>query len=99
MQGDLPMLETPNLRGVPVESIQVEEEAAAGTESQPETPTKRIKPIDRNQTLLRTIDIEKLVEEDHTARGIWAMVSRLDMKRLEAPIKAVAGRAGQSRID
>lgn len=92
------MSEALSLLGVPVESFRVEEDAAR-IESHPEIPAKRIKPIDRNQTFLRSIDIEKLVEEDHPARGIWAMVSRLDMNRLEETIKAVTGRAGQSRID
>jgi transposase len=62
-------------------------------------PAKRLKPIDRNQTMLRPINVEKLVAEDHAVRGIWSMVNRLDMKRLEKAIKAVEGRAGQSSID
>jgi len=40
-----------------------------------------------------------LIEEEHPARGIWAMVNRLDLTRLEAKIKAVERRAGQSSLD
>ena len=57
-------------------------------------PAKRLKAIDRSQTFWGAIDIEKLIEEDHPARAIWAMVNQLDLSRLEAKIKAVEGRAG-----
>lgn len=60
---------------------------------------KRLKTINRNQSFWGAIDIEKLIEEDHPARGIWAMVNRLDLRRLEEKIKAVEGRAGQSSLD
>src|SRR5207249_9678029 len=60
---------------------------------------KRLKPIDRSQSFWGGIDIEKLIEEDHPARGIWAMVNQLDMTRLEHKIKAVEGRAGQSSLN
>jgi transposase len=62
-------------------------------------PTKGLKPIDRSQCFWGAIDIEKLIEEDHPARGIWAMVNQLDLTRLEEKIKAVEGRAGQSSLD
>lgn len=66
--------------------------------SKPE-PAKRLKVIDRSQSFWRVIDIEKLIEQEHPARGIWVMVSRLDLRRLEEKIKAVAGRPGQSSLD
>jgi len=62
-------------------------------------PAKRLKPIDRSQVCWGAIDIEKLIEEDHPARGIWAMVNQLDLTRLENRIKAVDGRAGQSSLN
>jgi transposase len=62
-------------------------------------PAKRLKRIDRSQCFWGAIDIEKLIEEDHPARGIWTMVSRLDLSRLEDKIKAVEGRAGQNSLD
>lgn len=60
---------------------------------------KRLKPIDRSQVCWGVIDIEKLIEEDHPARGIWAMVNQLDLAALENKIKAVEGRAGQSSLN
>jgi transposase len=62
-------------------------------------PAKRLKRIDRSQSFWGAIDIEKMIEEDHPARGIWAMVNRLDLSRLEEKIKAVEGCAGQSSFD
>ena len=74
-----------------------------GEKSEPELPkkeaAKRLKVIDRSQTFWGVIDIEKLIEEDHPARGIWAMVQQLDLRGLEAKIKAVEGRAGQSGLN
>jgi transposase len=60
---------------------------------------KRLKAIDRSQCFWGAIDIEKLIEADHPARGIWAMVNRLDLSKLEDKIKAVEGRAGQNSLD
>ena len=74
------------------------EGGAKQAEGRPER-AKRLKRIERSQVLLRAIDVEKLVEEDHVVRGIWAMVKRLDMRRLEEGIKAVEGGAGQSSFD
>jgi transposase len=62
-------------------------------------PTKRFKPIDRSQVLLRPLAVEKLVEEDHVVRAIWAMLNRLDLRGLEKNVRAVEGRAGQSGFD
>src|ERR1044071_443984 len=63
------------------------------------TEAKRLKPIDRSQRFWGAIDVEKLIEADHAARGIWAMVQQLDLSALEKKIRAVEGRAGQSSLD
>lgn len=91
------MAEAVSLFGESLEGYEVKEKPEPGL---PTTePGKRLKPIERSQSFWRPIDIEKLIEEDHPARGIWAMVKRLDLKRLEETIKAVEGRAGQSSLD
>jgi transposase len=59
----------------------------------------RLKVVNRNQLLMRSVDVEKLIEPDHPARGIWALVERLDMKPFEQSIKAVEGHPGQSTLD
>jgi len=91
------MSEVGKLLGAGIEAFKVEQKP--GLELRESEPSKRLKSIDRGQCYWGAIDIEKLIAEDHPARGIWAMVSQLDLTRLEAKIKAVEGRAGQSSLD
>jgi transposase len=74
--------------------------AVAPSSPRPVPPrAPRVKPIDRRQTLLRAVDVERLVEEDHAVRAIWELVGRLDLTAFYAAIAAVAGVAGQSAWD
>jgi len=91
------MTEVTNLLGERMEAFRVEQKHEAETVKS--EPTKRLKAIDRRQCFWGAIDIERLIPEDHPARGIWAMVNQLDLARLEAKIKAVEGRPGQSSLD
>ena len=59
----------------------------------------RLKRPNRQQLLLRTVDVEELIPEDHAARAIWAFVERLDLSGFEESIKAVEGMAGRSAWD
>ena len=90
------MSETANLLGESLEKYRVEEPF---DDVKPTTAAKRVKRIDRSQVCWGAIDIEKLIEPDHPARGIWAMVMQLDLKELEDKIRSVEGRAGQSSYD
>jgi len=58
----------------------------------------RLKPIDRRQMMMRSIDIEKLVEGDHPVRAIWEMLGQVDLSRFEEGIRAVEGHAGQATL-
>jgi transposase len=58
-------------------------------------PTPRVVSIDRRQILLRTVDVEKLIEDDHSARSIWELVGRLDLSLYHAQIESVEGHAGR----
>jgi transposase len=49
--------------------------------------------------LLRTVDVEKLIDDDHGARSIWNLVGRLDLSLYYAQIAAVEGRAGREHTD
>jgi transposase len=49
--------------------------------------------------LLRTVDVEKVIDEDHSARSIWELVGRLDVGRYHAQIESVEGRAGRDHTD
>jgi len=65
----------------------------------PATPVPRLVAIDRRQLLLRTVDVEKLVEDGHSVRSIWELVGRLDLRLYHAQIAAVEGRAGREHTD
>ena len=58
-------------------------------------PLARIKPVVRNQMMMRPVDVEGLIEEDHPARAIWELVGHLDLSSYEKPIEAVEGAAGR----
>jgi len=49
--------------------------------------------------VLRSIDVEQLIEEDHSARLIWQLIGRLDLGLYHAQIAAVEGRAGREHTD
>jgi hypothetical protein len=49
----------------------------------------RLAAIDRRQILLRAVDVEKLIDEDHSGRSIWELVGRLDLSLYHAQIKSV----------
>jgi len=59
----------------------------------------RCKPVNRQQLLLRSVDVEKLVEEDHPVRAIWELVDRADLESFYETIEAVEGEAGCSAWD
>jgi transposase len=60
---------------------------------------KRFKAIDRNQLMMRPVDVEKLVEASHPVRAIWEMVCQLDWSRFEEDVKVVEGGKGRSSHD
>jgi transposase len=73
--------------------------AGVAEASRPARRLPRLKPIDRRQMLFRTVDVERLVDEDHPARAIWAFVSQMNLDAFYAPIKAVEGVAGRETWD
>jgi transposase len=59
----------------------------------------RLVAVNRQQMVMRAMDVERLIEEDHPARAIWELVGRLDLSRYYAEIAAVEGRAGRDHTD
>lgn len=53
---------------------------------------------ERDTIELRAMSLDSLIGSDHPARLIWAYVSRLDLRALEARIKAREGVAGHPAI-
>jgi transposase len=67
--------------------------------SDEQTPVPRLVGINRQQLLLRTVDVEQLVDEGHCVRSIWQLVGRLDLRCYYAQIAAVEGNAGREHTD
>lgn len=59
----------------------------------------RLVSINRQQLVLRSIDVEQLIDEDHSARLIWQLIGRLDLSLYHAQIEAVEGCAGREHTD
>src|SRR5437867_4760007 len=59
----------------------------------------RLKAINRKQRILRPMDIEELVAEDHPVRAIWELVGRLNLGEFYKEIGAVEGVAGCPSFD
>ena len=54
-------------------------ELKAGEVEKEKTRRVRLRPINREQMVLRPVDVEALVPEDHEVRAIWEFVGRLDL--------------------
>jgi transposase len=72
-------------------------------QAKPQTDTAsfekpRLREPKRDQIELRPLDIDSLIEDDHLARMIWALVLRLDLSELENRIKARGSNPGAPTI-
>jgi transposase len=68
-------------------------------EMEKEETEPRIRYANRKQILLREVDVESLVCEDHEVRAIWELVGRVDLRRYYEGIKSVEGVAGCPATD
>src|SRR5512133_2454943 len=59
----------------------------------------RLKRANRQQLGWQAVDLDSQLPEDHQARIVWEWVQGLNVRPLEAEIKAVEGQAGQNAID
>jgi hypothetical protein len=59
----------------------------------------RLKRVNREQMVLRAVDVEKLIEADHAARAIWELVGGLNLSAFRAVIESVEGEAGRPAFD
>jgi transposase len=55
----------------------------------------RRKEINRQQLLLRPVEVEKLVDLDHPVRAVWELVGRLNLEPFYVEIESVEGVAGR----
>lgn len=59
----------------------------------------RLKPVNREQMVLRPVEVDKLVPEDHEVRALWEFVGCLDLSQYYEAINAEEGEAGSSAFD
>jgi transposase len=55
--------------------------------------------IDRNQMVMSTVDVERLVEEDHPARMIWETVGKLNLSAFYEGIGSNSNSGGRPSYD
>jgi len=74
----------------------------------PEQPTqpektsvgkRKLKSVNRQQTMWASIYIEELIAPDHKARAIWELVGRMDLSRFTEPLRTTEGAPGASAWD
>jgi len=61
--------------------------------------TPRLIVANRSQVILATVDVEKLIADDHPARAIWEFVGHLDLEPYHLEIKSLEGSAGRPAYD
>jgi transposase len=59
----------------------------------------RVVTVNRQQTAMRIVSVEGLVEGDHPVRAIWQFVGRLELSRFYDRIEAVEGGEGRPAWD
>src|ERR1035438_6400492 len=64
-----------------------------------QSPSPRLKFINRQQMLLRTVNVEQLIEPEHPARSIWEFVGRLKLDAFYQSVRSFEGCAGRSAFD
>ena len=69
----------------------------AGVTNDSNVRVPRMVYIHCRQMVLRSVDVERLIDEDHSARSVWELVGRLDLSLYHARIAAIEGRAGRGQ--
>jgi transposase len=59
----------------------------------------RLRYANRTQQEMRTDSLDQLLPPEHSARDVWAFVSRLDLSELLKRIRALPGQAGAPAMD
>ena len=56
----------------------------------------KLKPINRAQMVFRSVDVERLIGEDHRARAIWELTGRINLTAFLKEIKSEVGEVGRA---
>ena len=82
--------------GVEANNADQHQKTSENSHSEPTFEKPKIKEVDRKQMLMRTVEIESLIPEDHEARAIWEFVGKLDLQGFYDDIRSYEGSAGRS---
>jgi hypothetical protein len=58
-----------------------------------------IRYVNHQQMSWRAVDVERLVDDDHLARALWALVGRLDLSTFYRGIASSAEEGGRPAFD
>jgi transposase len=78
--------------------IDIPEQPFEQKEARP-TGRPKLKTVNRQQTMMATIEIEELIPLDHKARAIWEVVGSQDLSRFHEPLRTIQGCAGRPAWD
>lgn len=78
---------------------QPERVAPAAPSGMPAALSPKLKPIDREQGLLRAVIVDELVGPDHKVRAIWDLTGQLDLSGFLRRIRSRVGKAGSPAWD
>jgi len=62
-------------------------------------PAPRFQKIDREQLSWRSMNVERLIGEDHPARAIWDFIGKLNLTGYTKHVRAVEGYAGRPLLN
>ena len=68
-------------------------------EKSQDKPPARVKTVQRDQLVLRPLEVEQLLGPEHPARAIWDLVGQCDLEPFYDQIEAVEGQAGRPPHD
>lgn len=82
----------PGLEELPNESKEIE--GSSAKERQP-----RFEYVNRQQLLMRMLDVEQLIEAEHPARAIWEFLGRINLSSFSEGVQAYEGERGRAAHD
>ena len=59
----------------------------------------KVKPVDRSQLIMKTVDVQHLIGPDHPARAIWDLVGKFNLDRFLSAIGSQMGEKGRPTTD
>lgn len=74
------------------------ESVAEGTREAKELQPRFVQ-VNRQQLVMRTLDVEQLIEADHPARAIWEFLGRVDLSGFSEGIQSYEGERGRAAYD